>query len=350
MPEISHLEPKNRQVMFKDGRKLWRVDHIIFCTGYKFCQPFIKAGPRARMPMFPDGLTLDNLYDHIVYKDNPSLAFIGMVQGGAPTFLVAQAQAAFLSRLWAGRLSMAKAAEIRTVTSDKDNARHLVPYPQFMDYLLRLEKVCEAADQSLEDEEVEGNLPFKWTLEMDWIRQNRREIREAFMAHSKTDQKKITRLDQLGFSVNLSPTSPNIKMVTPFLILHAAHFPEGHLDLLDAYFPRRHTKDAAFRGVEIFEQVKKIFAPTQHALQPGSRTLFREGTQRLLNFGLGRLERALADIQDQEEDTQPQNGARGRESKTSAVEDSQGTSHVSPSPQQQQKQMRDIYAELFSNA
>lgn len=88
-----------------------------------------------------------------------------------------------------GRFASAVYDDLHTTgTSEEDNARHLLPYPQFMDYLHRLEKICESAEQRSEDDEMEGNLPFQWTLELEWIRQNRREIREAFMERSKIEQ------------------------------------------------------------------------------------------------------------------------------------------------------------------
>lgn len=85
----------------------------------------------------------DNLYEHMIFKDNPSLAFVGLIKGGAPTFLLVQAQAAVLSQFWADRLSVKPTAAIQIVTSDDgdvDNveARHEFPFPKCMDYLLRL--------------------------------------------------------------------------------------------------------------------------------------------------------------------------------------------------------------------
>lgn len=344
-PQISRFEPKDRQVIFEDGSKLWRVDHIIFCTGYKFSQPFTKAGHRARLPLFPDGPTIDNLYEHMVYKDNPSLAFVGMVQGGAPTFLIVQAQAALLSRLWAGRLSMKKQTASKTGTEADHNARHLLPYSQFMDYLLRLEKMCKGADQQRPKigDADESNPPFKWTLELDWIRQNRREIREAFMKHPKDEQKTITSLEQLGFDVKISPSSANIDLVIPFLILHTAHFTEAHLDLLDAYFPSRHTKGVAFRGANLFEQVRMILAQTQRQLQPASRALFREGAERLLRHGLDRIQEAIANIEDREEDA-----ARAHKGKKVVVKIA--ATNASLPFEQYQEKMNDTYTELFGNA
>lgn len=173
-----------------------------------------------------------------------------------------------------------------------------------MDYLHRLGKICESAEQRSEDDEMEGNLPFQWTLDLDWIRQNRRENREAFMERSKIEQKTITSLDQLGFAVKLSPSSsnitPNINLITLFLILRTIPRKKA-LGFARRVFPIHachHKEGAAFGGKDIFNQVRKIFAPTQQQLQPRSKALFREGAERLLIFGLGRLEEAIADLKD----------------------------------------------------
>lgn len=352
MPEISHVDAKNRQVFFKDDdRKLRRVDHIIFCTGYQFSQPFIKGGYRARKPMFPDGPTIEGLYEHMIYKDNPSLAFIGIVQGGAPTFLVVQAQAAYLSRLWARRLSMeqpSKGLDVTDVPED-ENGRHVLLYPQWMDYLLRLEKMCETADEASkrkEDEDSEDEaetLPFKWTLELDWIRQNRRVIREAFMALLKKEQKSINKLEQLDFYVKrLTPASQNITQVIPFLIMHAAYFPDRRQPkLLHAFFPSQ-PKDTAYSGAAFFDEVKSIFHATQDQLRPESRQLFRKGAKRLLKFGLKRLKGAIARVEDQEGETSNVPGmATKRKVKKSAPK------LVSSPLQRYQRDMKAVYAELF---
>lgn len=45
------------------------------------------------------------LYEHILYMDDPTLAFVGIPQRVVP-FPVAEVQAAWVSRIWAGRLAV----------------------------------------------------------------------------------------------------------------------------------------------------------------------------------------------------------------------------------------------------
>lgn len=296
--DIKCFDHKNRVVVFKDGHTIWRVDHVIFCTGYTFSQPFIKRDEGSDVPLFPDGFTVDNLYEHMIFKDSPSLAFVGLIKGGAPTFLLVQAQAAFLSRFWAGRLSVKPTAAIQTVTSDDGDdddaeARHELPFPKFMDYLLRLEKACVAADRGLR---YDGNLPFRWTLAMDWIRQNRREIREAFMKNEERDRRFISTLSQLGFDdQSLSPSSQNINLVVPFLAVQAGYFTGRHEQLLDAFFPSQDSERMPFLGLGFFVQVKNIFESTLGDLDGSGQRMFQVGAKRLLEFGLTRLEEAVVD-------------------------------------------------------
>lgn len=341
MPPLHHLDARNRQVHFADDRTLWRVDHIVLCTGYTFSQPFLTGGVRARAPLFPDGPAIANLHEHMVYRANPRLAFVGMVQGGAPTFLVVQAQAAWLSRLWAGRLAMGEAGVDDGL--DGREARHLMPYPQFMDYLLRLEKLCEAADATLE-EKIQDNLPFKWTLELDFIRQNRREIREAFIA---TESKSATSLSRLGFSAKrLRTSSPNVNLVIPFLILHPGYFPDRQLRLVRlVLFPRR-SKKGEYPGAGFFDQIKAILQMTEAQLQPGSRPLFREGAKRLLEFGLRRVEEAVAHIGGQEERTaeKPETATK-RKAKQGAGKSASKT--AGSSLRKHQRLMQATFMELF---
>lgn len=342
MPGIMRLDPRHRQVLFEDGQKLRPVDHILFCTGYTFSQPFIKAGYRARVPMFPDGPTIDNLYEHMIYKAIPSLAFLGIVQGGAPTFLVVQAQAAFLSRLWAGRLAMEQPVRL----ADDENPRHSMPYPQFMDYLLRLERACEHADKGLK--ENEENLPFKWTLELDWIRQNRRGIRDAFIKLQETEDTSTNNLTKIGFSAKrLTPSSQNITQVIPFLLLHAGYFPDRQLKLLKAFFPLRKHK-ARYPGSGFFDQVKTILPAAEAQLRPGSRQLFREGAKRLLEFGLRRVEEAITHAEDQNEQKLklPKTASKGRSEK-GTVKTASKTTGFSKSLREHQRKMKATFTGLF---
>lgn len=306
VPEIEHFDRNNRIVVFRNGTKIWRVDHVIFCTGYSFSQPFITHSKYSGLGVFPDGNTIRDLHEHIIFKQNPTLAFVGMVKGGAPTFWLVQAQAAFLSRFWAGHLPVKTAAAVQATASDDAQAEHVVPMPQYMDYLLRLEQACVLADRG---RKLDDNLPVRWTLELDWITQNRRLIREAFLENTDKDQKSISNPDQLGFvDRSLAPSSQNIMLVVPFLVLHAAYFPDRQMEIVKRFFPRE-TYTEPFPGLDLFVRVSKIFESTREQLGPGSEELFEAGAKRLLMTGLDRMEGIVADIDEKDEDVEMQFGS-----------------------------------------
>ena len=99
------LNPATRSVTFKDGRTLY-VDHIIFCTGYQYDFSFIKkttnAGDRL---LFEAGLRVSQVDEHMFYTGDPSLAFVGLPKKSA-AFTVAEAQSAYIARMFAGRLRL----------------------------------------------------------------------------------------------------------------------------------------------------------------------------------------------------------------------------------------------------
>lgn len=340
MPDIEHFDRKNRVVVFENDKKIWHVDHVIFCTGFSFSQPFIKHNRHSNVPFFPDGPTIRDLHEHMVFKDNPTLAFVGMIRGGAPTFLLVQAQAAFLSRLWSGRLPLDIATAVKIPASDDAKSDHVVSVPRWLDYVLRLEQACVLAD---EGEKLDDNLPVRWTSELDWAFQNRRLIREVFFKRAEQDQQSLIRLSQLGFDdQNLSPSSQNMNLVLPFLILHAAYFKNRQLDLVNKCFPSGNF-GLSYPGLDLFDQVNKIFDTTQRQLNPASRKLFKLGAKRLMRIGLQRMKRITADLDERNAD--PQTSAGGNDV-TSTPDESDKS--LDPSLLDQEKRMRAIYSKFFS--
>lgn len=179
MAGVEGFYPQTRMVRFTDGQYISEVDYIIFCTGYQYHQPFIKMNNTSDEPLFPSGPSIENLHEHIVYIEQPTLAFVGMVKDAVPTFLVVQAQAAFVSRFFSDY--------VRSLSPRKEDPQHRLPYPIFMDYLFRLANLCEQADKGRSWNGTQGNNPvFRWTLELDLIRTKRREIREAFMSQKRS--------------------------------------------------------------------------------------------------------------------------------------------------------------------
>ncbi|KAJ5614478.1 hypothetical protein N7528_008132 [Penicillium herquei] len=82
---ISHITSDDRTMHFEDGTSVSGVDHIIFGTGFTWTLPFLPDVP-TRNNRVPD------LYQHIFYRHDPSLVFLGAVGAGL-TFKVFEWQA-----------------------------------------------------------------------------------------------------------------------------------------------------------------------------------------------------------------------------------------------------------------
>lgn len=222
MTGVSRFFAAQRFVSFTDGRTICEVDHIIFCTGYQYHQPFIKKNPNTEEPLFPSGSYIEGLHEHAIYIENPSLAFLGMVRDAVPTFLIVQAQAAFVSRFFADRS--------RSLRQRNEDSQHRLPYPLFMDYLLRLESLCEQSDNSQAFSASRYTNPvFRWTCELDLLRTKRREIRDEFLAQTPTTTTRMRSTEDmihlydgkfLSVGYNLEA---NIQTLLPFLVLSCGY-------------------------------------------------------------------------------------------------------------------------------
>lgn len=69
---ISHITPEDRTVHFEDSTFETGVDHIIFGTGFTWALPFLPQ-VSTRNNRVPD------LYQHVFYRHDPTLCFVGAV-------------------------------------------------------------------------------------------------------------------------------------------------------------------------------------------------------------------------------------------------------------------------------
>ncbi|KAF7717034.1 Flavin-containing monooxygenase [Penicillium ucsense] len=95
---ISRIESKTRTVYFEDGTFEPDVDHLIFGTGFTWTLPFLPQ-VETRNNRIP------NLYQHVFYQSDPTLAFVGAVGAGL-TFKVFEWQAVAAARVLAGRATL----------------------------------------------------------------------------------------------------------------------------------------------------------------------------------------------------------------------------------------------------
>ncbi|KAL3295267.1 thiol-specific monooxygenase [Colletotrichum asianum] len=201
VPEILEFIPEGRKVRLANGDVESDVDGVVFCTGYFYSFPFLRD---LSPPVVTDGAYARNLYEHLLYIDDPTLAFAGIPQRIVP-FPVAEGQAAFVARAWADRLPLPSTAEMREweakMLKDKGESKmlHNLAFPKDLDYINMLHaRSLEAAKrEGLENDGV-GKIPPFWDDEKRWTRERFPLIK---IASRKLGEKRheVTTLEQLGF-------------------------------------------------------------------------------------------------------------------------------------------------------
>ncbi|KAI1841803.1 hypothetical protein JX266_011980 [Neoarthrinium moseri] len=152
VPEIAEFIAEGRLITFNDGRIEKEVDCVVFCTGYFYSFPFLKT---LDPPVITDGSYARHLYEHILYIDDPTLAFLGIPQRVVP-FPVSEAQSAYVARVWAGRLPVPSRSGMleweaeRLVEKGEGKAIHNLAFPKDVEYINKLH------DLSLSARRVDG--------------------------------------------------------------------------------------------------------------------------------------------------------------------------------------------------
>lgn len=129
---------------FIDGTSVADVDHIIFGTGYSWTLPFLPQ-VEVRNNRVPD------LYQHVVWRHDPSLLFIGAVGPGL-TFKIFEWQAVLAARILAGRTELPGTETMRQWEEDRiqrkgDGPKFTLVYPDLEEYF---EGVRELAGEGIQ--------------------------------------------------------------------------------------------------------------------------------------------------------------------------------------------------------
>ncbi|KAL4780807.1 hypothetical protein BJX76DRAFT_337051 [Aspergillus varians] len=205
LPEITHFDAQTGLVHFANGHKEQDVDHIIFCTGYHFSTPFLSSSS-LHPPIITDGLKPHNLFHHVFYTAEPTLAFFGTPQRIVP-FPFSQAQGAWVARVFAGRLSLPPPSEMAQWVIDWNQARgeggassNTLVFPLDADYINDLYEISMGATRKdgLENE-GRGKTPPFWGERERWTRERIVLIKKASQALGSR-RGEITQLEELGFS------------------------------------------------------------------------------------------------------------------------------------------------------
>jgi len=151
----SNRQTDERTVHFEDGTKLEKVDHVIFGTGYSWTLPFFPS-----LAATIRNNRLPNLYQHIFWRDDPTLCFVGAVAAGF-TFRVFEWQAVLAARYLAGKITLPPVNEQAQWERDRiaykgDGPAFTALYPDFEEYFEEVRKLAG------EPKEGKGRTLPKW--------------------------------------------------------------------------------------------------------------------------------------------------------------------------------------------
>ncbi|RAR00769.1 FAD/NAD(P)-binding domain-containing protein [Stemphylium lycopersici] len=193
VPPISAFLPATRGVRFADGSEAHGVDAVVFATGYLYSLPFLSG---VEPPLITTGERVHHTYKHLFYAPRPTLSFLTLNQRVIP-FPVAEAQAAVLARVYAGRLSLPPLQEMveweHGVVDDMGDGKnfHLLPFPKDAEYINEMSAWAMEAGP-------EGKTPPVWGEWEFWCRERFPRIRAAFGALGEK-RKHVRGLEELGF-------------------------------------------------------------------------------------------------------------------------------------------------------
>ena len=203
VPEITAFLPQERSVRLADGTVEQDVDSVVFCTGYHYSFPFLRS---LEPPVVVrDGSHADQLWEHMLYAPDPTLAFLSIPQRIVP-FPVSEAQSSVIARIWADRLpapprrEMDKwIADMKEETGGGSKALHNLATPRDINYINRLHDRSMGARRvaGLENDGA-GKTPPYWDAEKAWTRERFPMIKLASKALGER-RHEVKTLKELGF-------------------------------------------------------------------------------------------------------------------------------------------------------
>ncbi|KAF2008512.1 FAD/NAD(P)-binding domain-containing protein [Aaosphaeria arxii CBS 175.79] len=202
-PEITSFLPDRQSVRFADGHVESDIDSVIFCTGYQYSFPFLQ---NLVLPVVTTGQRTNHVWEQVVYWPRPTLTFLTLPQRIVP-FPVAEAQAAYISRVYSGRVSLPSTEEMKAWeearVQEKGDGKgfHDMMFPADAEYINRLHNLSMSAakiDERRLENDGAGKIPPYWGEEKQWVRQRIQKIKQV--ALSLGDKRLgIKSLQDLGF-------------------------------------------------------------------------------------------------------------------------------------------------------
>lgn len=193
---VEFIPPSSAQraIRLANGRIVADIDRLIFCTGYLYSYPFLESfNPK----LITHGFCVHNLYRHIFYIEQPSLAFVALPWKVSP-FPLSEAQASIISRIWSGQLHLPSPAAMHQWEDDlvakvgNGRAFHKMETPEDIRYQNSLCDWLYEANRPL------SRMPRRWTQTDTWIRERFPAIKKAFDDKGEA-RHQVRTAEELGF-------------------------------------------------------------------------------------------------------------------------------------------------------
>jgi hypothetical protein len=174
VPAIAEFLHDGKQGLIKlqDGTQLMDIDYVVFATGYLFGLPFLSRTEGTQL--VTDGQKVHNLYRHLLYINNPTLAFIGLPIRVVP-FPISQSQSKVVARCWSGKTKLPSKPEMEDWLNaqpkpERPRDGFIFGAEKEFQYLDRLNMWAEGhhPDDNIEDwfssDSETGNLPERFKI------------------------------------------------------------------------------------------------------------------------------------------------------------------------------------------
>ena len=204
VPEIEEFLPPGskggkeiRAVRFVDGRVESGIDAVLFATGYLYSFPFLDS---LRPRVISTGMRVENLYQHIFYIPEPSLAFLGLPSKIVP-FRTFEGQAAVISRIWSGRSALPSIQEMKDweehLVKEKGagKAFHVLDFPMDFEYH---NEMVEWAQRAEDEGAGRGKISAKWNERETWARGRFPAVKRKFVERGQA-RRDVRTMEELGF-------------------------------------------------------------------------------------------------------------------------------------------------------
>ena len=197
VPEIAEFVPPSQgsqAVRLIDGRVEADVDAVLFCTGYFYSYPFLSS---LIPPLVTSGMQVEQLYKHMFWMNDPTLAFVGLPSRVIP-FRTFEGQASVIAKVWANRIPLPEDEEMRKwykddfETSDLGKP-HVMDHPK--DFQYHNDLVVWASESNRPDL---GLMSLPWLQEDFHLRERFPAIKRAFNDKGK-ERHSVKAVEELGF-------------------------------------------------------------------------------------------------------------------------------------------------------